>query len=145
MEYTQARTGRIFAIRFEPEEDILTELKTLIKKENIQSGVVHLIGALTNTEIIVGPKEKEYPPNPVLWNFNDAKEIIGLGIFAWEGDEPKIHLHAGFGNNKETKLGCIRNKSEVYLTVECILQEFIDTKITRKLDERYNASLLSFD
>jgi len=145
MKYTQANTGRIFAVKFDAEEDILAGLKDLIKKENIQAGVIHLIGALTNTEVVVGPKKKEYPPTPEWWGFKDAKEILGLGIFAWEGDEPKIHLHAGFGNKKETKLGCIRNKTEVYLTVEGVVQEFIDTNITRKLDERYNASLLSFD
>jgi len=145
MQYTQANIGRIFAVKFDAKEDIIFGLKDLIKKENVRSGVIQLIGALTNTDVVIGPKKKEYPPNPEWWNFNDAKEIIGLGIFAWEGDEPKIHLHAGFGNKKETKLGCIRTKAEVYLTVEGIVQELIDTNITRKLDERYNASLLSFD
>lgn len=145
MQYTQANIGRIFAVKFDAEEDILAGLKNLIKKENMKAGVIHLIGALTNTDVVLGPKKKEYPPNPEWWNFTDAKEIIGLGIFAWEGDEPKIHLHAGLGNKKETKLGCIRGKAEVYLTIEGIVQEFIDTNITRKLDERYNASLLSFE
>lgn len=145
MNYIQANIGRVFAIKFDSEEDIIAGLKDLIRKENIQAGVIHLIGALANSEAVVGPKKKEYPPNPIFWNFKDVKEIIGLGIFAWEGDEPKIHLHAGFGNKKETKIGCIRTKTEVYLTVEGIVQEFIDTNITRKLDERYNASLLNFE
>ena len=145
MQYTQANIGRIFAVKFDSEEDIISGLKNLIKKENIQSGIIHLIGAVTNTEAVVGPKKKEYPPNPEYWSFKDVKEILGLGIFAWEEEEPKIHIHAGFGNKKETRLGCIRNRAEVYLTVEAVLQEFIDTNITRKIDERYNASLLNFD
>ncbi len=145
MEYTQAKSGRIFAVKFAAEEDILVELKELIRKEKIQSGIIYLIGALTNTDVVLGPEKKEYPPAPVLWNFSDAKEIIAIGLFAHENDEPKIHLHAGLGNKKETKVGCIRNKTEVYLTVEGIVHEFIDTNITRKLDERYNASLLHFE
>ncbi len=145
MEYTQANPGRIFAVKFSAEEDILVELKELIRKEKIQSGIIYLIGALTNTDVVLGPQKKEYPPDPVLWNFSDAKEILAIGLFAHEGDEPKIHLHAGLGNKKETKTGCIRNKTEVYLTVEGIIQEFIDTNITRKFDERYNASLLHFE
>jgi len=145
MEYTQATSGRIFAVKFDAEEDILVELKELMRKEKIQSGIIYLIGALTNTDVVVGPKTKEYPPEPVYWNFSDAKEIVAVGLFAHEDDEPKIHLHAGFGNKKETKVGCIRNKSEVYLTVEGIIHEFIDTNITRKYDERYNASLLHFE
>ena len=145
MEYTQASPGRIFAVKFDAEEDILEGLKDLIKKENIKSGIIHMIGALTNTDVVLGPKKKVYPPDPAMWNFSDAKEVRGLGIFALEDDEPKIHLHAGLGNKKETKLGCIRAKTEVYLTIECIIQEFIDTNITRKLDERYNAKLLNFN
>lgn len=145
MQYTQATLGRVFAIKFDAGEDIISGLKDLIRKENIQAGVVQLIGALTNTEAVVGPKKKEYPPDPEWWKFNDVKEIIGLGIFAWEDDEPKIHLHAGAGNKKETKIGCIRKESEVYLTIEGVVQEFIDTNITRKVDKRYNASLLSFE
>ncbi len=145
MEYTQANLGRIFVVRFDAEEDILPELTKLIRKEKIQSGMVYLIGALTNTDVVLGPEIKEYPPKPHFWTFSDAKEIMGIGIFAWEDDEPKLHIHAGLGNKKESKIGCIRNKSEVYLTVECIVQEFIDTKITRKLDKRYNASLLDLD
>ena len=144
MNYTQAALGRVFAVKFEAEEDILVGLKDLIRKENISAGMVYLIGALTNTDVVLGPKEKVYPPEPVWWNFSDAKEILAVGIFAWEDDEPKIHLHAGLGNSAETKLGCIRNKTEVYLTVEGIVQEFIDTNITRKHDPRYNASLLNF-
>lgn len=144
MQYTQAALGRVFAVKFEAGEDILPELKELIRKEKIQAGIVYLIGALTNTDVVLGPKEKVYPPEPAWWSFSDAKEIIGVGIFAWEGDEPKLHIHAGMGNHKETKVGCIRKKSEVYLTIEGVVQEFIDTNITRKLDERYNASLLNF-
>ena len=145
MEYTQACLGRIFAVKFNAEEDILVELKNLIKKENIKSGIIYLIGALTNTDIVVGPKKKEYPPEPVFLNFSDAREILAIGIFAHEDNEPKIHLHAGMGNKKETRVGCIRNKTEVYLTIEGVIQEFTDTNITRKLDERYNASLLNFE
>ncbi len=145
MEYTQAKQGRIFAVKFEKEEDILFELKELIRKENIKSGIVYLIGALTDTEAVVGPKKKEYPPNPVHWKFSDVREILGIGIFAYENDEPKIHLHAGMGNKKEVKIGCLRGENQVYLTVEGIIHEFIDTNITRKLDERYNASLLHFE
>lgn len=145
MQYTQTNIGRIFVVRFDTEEDMLEELKNLIKTENIKAGTIQILGAIAKTNAVVGPEKKEYPPNPVWWNSNDVKEIIGFGIFAWENEEPIIHLHSGFGNNNETKIACIRTETEVYITVECIIQEFIDTNISRKLDERYNASLLSFE
>lgn len=145
MKYTLATPGRIFIVKFEPEENILAELKQLIKQENIKSGVVHLIGALANTDVILGPQKKEYPPEPIQYFSEDTKEILALGIFAWENNEPKLHLHAGMGNKKETKLGCLRNNTEVYLTIEGVIQEFTDTNVTRKFDDNFNVSLLNFE
>jgi len=145
MQYTQATLGRIFVVRFEAEEDLLDGLKDLIRKEKVKSGIIHLIGALGKVDAVVGPEKNEYPPNPVWWNSTEPKEILGLGIFAWDGDDVKIHLHSGFGNKNETKIGCIRTKTEIYLTIEGVIQEFTDTNVVRKLDERYNASLLSFE
>lgn len=145
MEYTQASLGRVFVARFEDGEDLLTELKELIKKENVKSGVIHLIGALANAKAVLGPEEKAYPPVPFFFEFNDAREVLGLGIFAWEGEEPKIHLHSGIGHKSESKVGCIREKSEIYLVIEAVIQEIVSSNIVRKLDKRYNASLISFE
>ena len=142
MKYIQANLGRIFIARIEDGEDIIEQLKAIIKQENIKSGFVHLLGASTTSKVVLGPEKREYPPKPFWWEFDDAREILGLGIFALEDDEPKIHLHAGIGHHSESKTGCIRGKSEVYITIEAIIQEIIGDNITRKIDTRYNASLL---
>ncbi|MFH0702330.1 MAG: DUF296 domain-containing protein [bacterium] len=147
MEYIQANLGRIFIARFDDEENLLEELKNIIKKEQIKAGFIHLIGAIYDTKVVLGPVKKEHPPTPFWWEFDDAREIIGLGIFAWENNEPKIHLHAGIGHSSISKVGCIREKSKVYLTIEAVIQEIIgleNKNITRKNDARYNASLLNF-
>ncbi|MCK7516065.1 MAG: DUF296 domain-containing protein [Desulfobacterales bacterium] len=141
MNYAQVKQGRIFIARIDDGEDLLEQLKTIIKTEQIKAGFIHLMGASSNSKAVLGPHEKEYPPKPFWWEFDDAREIIGLGIIAWEKDEPKIHLHAGIGHKTESKVGCIREKSTVYITIEAIIYEIIGD-VTRKLDERYNASLL---
>ncbi len=143
MEYTQASQGRVFVARIDDSEDMIEELKKIIKKENIRAGFVHLMGALCSSKVVLGPEEKQYPPKPVWWEHNNVFEVAGLGVFAWENDEPKIHIHSSFGNYKDTKMGCIREKAEVYLTIEAVIQEVISPNITRKLDDRYNASLLN--
>lgn len=142
MQYTQGNIGRIFVARLDDEEDLLEGLKTIIKQEKVKTGVVYVIGALSSAKAVLGPHKKEYPPNPFWWEFDDAKEIIGIGMFAWEDNEPKIHLHAGIGNSCESKTGCIRDKANIYITVEAVIQEFINLEVTRELDSRYNASLL---
>lgn len=145
MEYTQGHLGKTFVVRFDDGEDIVEELKKLIKKEQIKAGSVQLIGAISSGKAVLGPHKREYPPNPFWWEFDDAREILATGIFAFEEDEPKIHLHSGIGHSSESKIGCIRETAKVYITVEAIIQEIIDAEITRKLDKRYNASLLSFE
>lgn len=145
MEYNQGNNGRVFVVRFDDGEDLLEGLKNIIKKEQIKAGYVQLIGALGSAKAVLGPHKKEYPPKPFWWEFDDAREIVGTGMFAWDGDEPKIHIHTGIGHSSESKTGCIREKAEVYITVEAIIQEIVDVHVTRKLDSRYNASLLSFE
>lgn len=145
MKYTQGNIGRIFVVRFDDGEDLLEGLKNIIKQENIQAGVVHLLGALSSAKAVLGPHKKEYPPNPFWWEFDDAREIVGMGMFAWEDNELKIHLHTGIGHSSESKTGCIRLKADVYITVEAVIQEIINVNVTRKLDSRYNASLLNIE
>lgn len=145
MEYTQGNIGRIFVVRFDDGENLLGGLKNIIKEEKIQTGIIHLIGALSSAKVVLGPHKKEYPPNPFWWEFNDAREIVGTGMFAWEDKEPKIHLHTGIGHSSESKTGCIRDKADIYITVEAVIQEIINVNITRKLDSRYNATLLNIE
>lgn len=145
MDYTQAQLGRVFVARFDDSEDLLEGLKTLIKKEKIKAGFIHLMGAVARSKVVLGPEERAYPPAPAWWSFDDAREVVALAIFAWEEDEPKIHLHSGIGHHSESKVGCIRELCDVYLTVEAVIQEMISDNISRKIDSRYNASLLSFD
>lgn len=145
MEYVQATLGRVYFIKLEDGEDIFDQLKCLIKTENIRAGYVNLLGATTKSKVVLGPHKREYPPNPFWWEFDDARELFAFGIFAWEDDEPKLHLHSGIGHNSESRVGCIRGMSEVYITVEAVLQEVVNPDIKRKLDSRYNASLISFE
>lgn len=145
MKYVQAQLGRIFVVRFDDSEDLLESLKTIIIKENIKAGIVHLIGAIASSKVVLGPEERNYPPSPAWWEFDDAREILAVAIFAWENGEPKIHMHSGIGHKDETKVGCIREKCEIYIVIEAVIQEITGPNILRKLDSRYNASLLSFE
>lgn len=145
MKYVQAQQGRVFIARFDDSEHLLEELKTLIIKENIKMGMVHLLGAIAKSKLVLGPEEKAYPPKPAWWEFDDAREIFATAIIAWEGDKPKIHLHSAVGHYTGSNVGCIRDVCEVYLTIEAVIQEIIAPEVSRKLDTRYNASLLSFE
>ena len=144
MEYIQGSQGRIFVARLDDGDDIFEELKKIVKKENIKAGFIHFLGASSGSKAVLGPEKRNYPPSPIWWEFDDVRELIGLGIVAWEGNEPKIHIHAGIGHSSEAKVGCVREKAKVYLTVEAVIQEIVAPELGRKFDDKYNASLLSF-
>ena len=67
MDYKEAKPGRIFVARFDDSEDLLEGLKTIIKKENIKAGLIHLMGAVSKSKLVLGPEEKAYPPSPSWW------------------------------------------------------------------------------
>lgn len=145
MEYIEAKLGRVFIARFDDSEDLLDEIKALIKKEDIKVGLIHLLGAVSKSKVVLGPEERAYPPEPHWWSFDDAREVLASGIIACEGDEPKLHLHSAIGHHSVSKVGCIREICQVYLTIEAVIQEYNAPALSRKLDTRYNASLLSFE
>lgn len=145
MDYTEVKQGRTFIVRFDDSEDMLEKLTELVKKENIRVGMVHLMGASSTSKVVLGPEKRAYPPVPSWWQFDDARELLGMAIIAWDGDVPKIHLHSGIGHSSESKVGCIREYCKVYLVIEAIIQEFVSENVSRKLDPKSNAALLSFN
>lgn len=143
MEYTCTEIKRVFIIKFEHGDDLISELTSLIRKENIRAGFINLIGALEKSEIVVGPKKISVPPEPVWRSFSDGREILGFGTVFWKDDEPKIHIHAGIGREDKVNLGCIRKDSKVYLVVEAVLIE-LSSDIKKKFNPEMQLDLLEF-
>ena len=108
MKYTKGSIKRVFVVKFEHGDDLLAELTALIRKEEIKSGIIHMIGALEKSDIVVGPKKVEVPLSPVWRRFDDGREIIGFGTIFWKDDEPKIHIHAGIAREDKVNVGCVR-------------------------------------
>jgi len=144
MKYTKGSIKRVFVVKFEHGDDLLAELTALIRKEEIKSGIIHMIGALEKSDIVVGPKKVEVPPSPVWRRFDDGREIIGFGTIFWKDDEPKIHIHAGIAREDKVNVGCVRKNAFVYLVVEAVIIE-IDANISRKFDDKTGLDLLAFN
>ncbi|MBU0673745.1 MAG: DUF296 domain-containing protein [Proteobacteria bacterium] len=125
MEYRHGSSGRIFCIRFDEGDDFLTDLTGLIRKEQVRQGWFHIIGGLREAEVVTGPKEPVMPPEPVWAKLETAQETLGTGTIFWDGDEPRIHLHAAMGHHGDTLTACVRKGTKVYLILEVILIEII--------------------
>ncbi len=144
MDYRTGSIKRVFAVRVEHDEDLLSELSGLAVKEGISSAFFIMLGALGSAQLVTGPKEKAIPPTTVWSTFDDAREVIGVGNIFWENGAPKIHLHAAAGNNKGITMGCIRKKAQAFMVIEIFMIE-IDIAAERVFNEKIGFSPVTFN
>lgn len=134
MKYQVGRPGRTIVARFEDHEDVLGNLVSIAKKENIRAGVFYLVGGMREGRIVVGPETDEFPPKPVWKTLGESHEVAGLGTIFWQNDEPKIHFHGAFGKKDMVKVGCLRERSETFLVLEAVIIEMDGITAVRELD-----------
>ncbi|MBI5408567.1 MAG: DUF296 domain-containing protein [Nitrospirae bacterium] len=134
MKYRIGKPGRIIVARFEDHEDVLGNLVTISKNENIRAGVFYLVGGMREGRIVVGPEKDELPPKPVWKALGESHEVVGLGTIFRQGDEPRIHFHGAFGKKDMVKVGCLRENSETFLVLEAVILEMEGITATRELD-----------
>lgn len=144
MEYRTGRMGRIMVARFDHGEDVLAGLIDLVKKEEIRAGFLHLLGGLRDADVVTGPREPVMPPEPVWREVRETRETLATGSIFWDGDEPKIHLHAALGHHGEALTACVRNKARVYLVIEAYLVEILDLGASRPWYPEGGFNRLSF-
>jgi len=142
MKYSVGHTGRVLLVRLEEDEDVLATLEVLARKEKIRSGLFFIIGNLKKGNLVSGAEREEIPPLPIWNHFKINHEILGIGtIFQMKG-MPKIHLHATLGRGKKSRMGCLRDKSNVFLIAEMIVFELLGLKASREKDRRTSLNLL---
>lgn len=144
MDYRQGQTGRVFSIRFDDGDDFLAELLGVIRKEQIRQGWFQVIGGLRQAEFVTGPKEPVMPPEPVWDSVDGARETLGAGTIFWDGDEPRIHLHAALGHHGQTTTACVRKGTKVYLILEVLLVEITGIDASRPWWEKGGFNRLTF-
>ncbi len=143
MRYTQGTVGRIFILRFEEGDSVITEIEAFAKKETIRAGVVQIIGGLRHGRIVTGPAEET--PDEIRPHYEaveQAGDMLGIGTLFWANERPVIHLHAGVGNPSGPLVGCLREPTETFLVLEAIVTEIVGTAPQRVKESRTGACLL---
>lgn len=136
MQYASGTPGRIFYIRFDHEEDLLTGLQTFICDHGIRSGMIQLIGAVSEGMLVTGPRETVLPPDQVWQTLRGAHEFMGTAIIRSGPKGPSIHLHASAGRGESVLTGCFRTGTRVYIVIEAIITEFLGFEIGEVADEK---------
>jgi predicted DNA-binding protein with PD1-like motif len=142
MKYQTGRPGRIIVAKFDDHDDVLENLITIAKKENIRAGIIYLVGGMREGKIVVGPETDELPPKPVWKELGESHEVLGIGTIFWHNDEPKIHFHGAFGKKEMVKVGCLRENTETFLVLEAVIIEMEGINATREIDPAIGMALL---
>jgi predicted DNA-binding protein with PD1-like motif len=142
MEYSVGHTGRVILLKLDEDEDVLESLESLASKEKIETGIFFVIGSLKESSLVSGAETEDIPVIPIWHHLKNNHEVLGIGnILQMEG-RPKIHMHAALARGDECLMGCLREKSKVFLVQEIIIFELLGMEALREKDMRTGLSML---
>lgn len=136
MQYTEGQLGRVFVVRIDDGEDMLTSLRQFVQDKGVRAGSIVFLGALMNGRMVTGPEEPVIPPVPHFVMFEGGWEIFGVGTIYPGEESPHIHYHASAGRAGHALTGCLREKAVTYLIIEAVIYEFTGLTARREFDEK---------
>jgi predicted DNA-binding protein with PD1-like motif len=145
MDYQIGRIGRVCVARLHDGDDVYACIEGLAAKEGLDRAVVLAVGGIRRGRVVVGPKEPTGPIEPQMEEFDDARELLGVGTLIPDEEGPKLHLHAGIGRGGEqTLVGCPRGGASAFCVLEVVLIELEGIDAVRAVDPELGLKLLSF-
>ncbi|MCL5103839.1 MAG: DUF296 domain-containing protein [Armatimonadetes bacterium] len=143
MKYTQGTLGRVFVARLEDGESIYEAVEEIAGREGVRCAAVMAVGGIRKGKVVTGPENPNGKVIPHYEEFNDARELVGVGtLFPQEG-KPSLHFHAGMGRENGAIVGCPRAGMSVYLVLEVVIIELLGIDASREMDEEFGVHLLS--
>ena len=142
MKYTKGKLGRVFVARLEDGESVYGCVEEIAAKEKIDCAAVLAVGGMRRGKIVTGPESTTGKLVPHVEEFDDARELVGVGtLFPQEG-KPSLHFHAGVGRGDAALVGCPRVEMAVYLLLEVVIIELLDVDAAREMDAETGVHLL---
>lgn len=138
MNYTEAKLGRIFILRLYHGEVLHETLESFAAEKKISSALCFFLGgAEDKSKVVVGPKNGDVlPPEPMVTLLKGVHEACGVGtIFVDEEGKPKLHMHASFGRNDNSVIGCVRMGVDVWRIGEVVILELSGGSAKRVKDK----------
>ncbi len=143
MEYEVGNIGRVIVARGFEGEDVYAQIEGLAAKERIATATVLVVGGLRKAKVVVGPKNPVGRIEPQYVEFDDAREIAGVGTLFSDDGVPKLHLHGAIGRGNEAINGCPRGGATVFCVLEVVIFEITGTGAARTIDPEIGLKLLS--
>jgi len=136
----ETKIKRIIVGKVEPNEDLIDCIIAMVKKHNVNSGLINCIGALKKFTIgYFDIETKKYLTSTI----NEYVELVScMGNISFMDGDPIIHLHLTIGTREyNLKGGHLFQPCIVSITSEVYILE-IDKKISRAKDPQLGLSLL---
>ena len=145
MDYQTGKIGRVIVARGFDGDDVYQQIESIALTEGVASAAVLVIGGLRSARVVVGPKSPTGPIEPEFTEFDDAREIAGVGTIFPDADDgsPKLHLHGAIGRGDQTIAGCPRGGAKVFCVLEVVIMEIEGLDATRALDPDLALKLLT--
>ena len=142
MDYTQGSLGRVFVARLTDGESVYEAVEEIARREGVSAAVVLAVGGMRQGKVVTGPESPTGRIVPHYEEFDDARELVGVGtVFLSEG-APSLHLHAGIGRGDSALVGCPRAGMAVFLVLEVVMIELLGIAAERAMDEEAGLRLL---
>jgi uncharacterized protein len=142
MEYTQGRLGRVFVARLSDGESVYDAVEEIARRESVSAAAVLAVGGMRSGKVVTGPEQPTGRIVPHFEEFDDARELVGLGTLFPQDGAPSLHFHAGIGRGQSALVGCPRAGMSVFLVLEVTIIELLDINAARQLDEASGVHLL---
>ncbi len=143
MDYQVGGFGRVIVARGFDGEDVYAGIEGIAAQEDIRCAAVLVVGGLRRAKVVVGPEDPDGPIRPQFREFDDAREIAGVGTIFADADGPKLHLHGAIGRGDETIAGCPRGGAAVFCVLEVIIAEITGVQAERRPDPDTGLDLLT--
>lgn len=144
MEYRTGKIGRVIVARGFDGEDVYKCIESICGRENIKNASVLVVGGLRKAKVVVGPEDPDGPLKPQFKEFDDAREIAGVGTIFCDDKGPKLHLHGAIGRGDEAINGCPRGGASVFCVLEVVIMEIEGVNAARLPEGDLELKLLNF-
>ena len=139
MEYR--RFGDTLIVRIDPGEEIVEQVLSVAKREDIKLASVEALGAVNDFTVgVFNTVTKEYHAN----RFQGFYEIVSLtGTLSVKDGETYLHLHMSCGDEQGRVFGGHLNAATVSATCEMVIR-VIDGRVERAMDPAVGLNLFRF-
>ncbi len=130
---------QIYMGRLEKGDDLLNELSRIVKEQEIETGIIKVIGAVQKAKIgYYDQNEEEY----VYQEFNQGMEIVScLANISLLEEEPFVHAHIVLADESGNCYGGHLAEDTKVFASEFYIQSLKGEKLQRTFEEKTNLTL----